>query len=53
MMTNTPELTEALIEFKNKLQKDMFNRDKGFTLPDIKSARILPLFYESKYEEDK
>lgn len=51
MLTNTPELTEALNEFRRKMMKDMFNKDKAYTIPDIKSAKILPIWYDSIYGE--
>ena len=49
MLTNTPNLIDALNEFNDKMKKDLFNKDKSFPLPEIKSAKILPLWYDSIY----
>lgn len=51
-LVDTPDLYEALECFKQKMQSS-YGLDKGNMLPNIISAEILPLLYESVYNKDK
>lgn len=50
MITQKPDLIQALKEFDD-LQKLNRNWDKSIVYPEIKSAKIVPIMYESIYEE--
>lgn len=50
-LVDTPDLQEALTIFYNTLKKEEFNFDKSHPIPEIKSARIVPVLYESIYKK--
>ena len=50
MITSHPDLVLALQEFKEELVKNSW-QDKSCALPIIKSAKIVPVLYESIYKE--
>lgn len=52
MLTDTPDLTKAIQQFIERRQKEM-PEDKSFGMPPITKAEIMPLMYESIYEEQK
>ena len=51
MITKTPDLVEALNEFVSLELKDKSGWDKGLRLPEIKAAKLVPVWYESVYGE--
>lgn len=52
MLTRTPDIQEAIEEFKEAVKKDMPNY-KDYTLPTIHKVELIPLLYTSIYEEEK
>ena len=53
MITETPDLQKALDQFMAKLKENVFAGDKGAPIPEIRSARIAPILYESMYKKEK
>ena len=51
MLTQKPDLIEALKEFID-FQRNKMGWDKSFPLPEIKSAELIPVLYESVYEKE-
>lgn len=46
MLTNTPDLQQALKEFNNKLL-ELYSKDKGNMIPYVVKAEIVPILYEN------
>lgn len=51
MLTKTPDIQEAIEEFKEAVKRDVPNY-KEYTLPIIHKVELLPLLYTSIYEEE-
>ena len=52
MLTDTPDIIKALEKFNKEREKAYpFSQYKDFSLPEINSCEILPVFYESIYED--
>ena len=49
MLTDTPELSKALVEFY-ELRKSLIPDTKDYGVPPVVSAKIIPCLYESIYE---
>lgn len=45
MITDTPDILQAIEQFKNNYMKPIYGDNKGSMQPDILSAEILPLVY--------
>lgn len=52
MLTDTPDMTLALKQFQEQRMKEI-PESKCFGIPLIRSAELLPLLYESIYENKK
>ena len=53
MECDTPDIIVALTDFKQRMIEQMGGmNDKGGYIPEIKSAEILPLLYESIYTKE-
>lgn len=50
MLTDTPDLLKATMEFKHLYMKGMPDT-KEYGMPEITRAEILPVMYDSIYEE--
>lgn len=50
MLTNTPNLTEAIKQFETEYNK-MMPPTKCYGLPEIIKAELVPVLYESVYEK--
>lgn len=51
MIVDTPDLCEAIKLFQKKMSRSIPNT-KDCGLPEITKAEIMPIMYESIYEED-
>lgn len=49
MLTDTPDLLQAIKQFKEDYMKSIYGDSKGSMQPDILKAEILPLVYTSKF----
>lgn len=50
MITHTPELINAIMEFKHRYLKK-FPETKEYGMPEIVGAELIPIMYDSVYEE--
>ena len=50
MLTETPDLLKAILEFKQQYMKGMPDT-KMYGMPEIIKAEIIPVMYNSIYEE--
>lgn len=46
MLTDTPDLLQAIKQFKEDYMKSVYGDGKGSMQPDILKAEILPLVYQ-------
>ena len=46
MLTDTPDLLQAIKQFKEDYMKSIYGDSKGSMQPDILKAEILPLVYQ-------
>lgn len=46
MLTDTPDLLQAIKQFKEDYMKSIYGDSKGSMQPDILRAEILPLVYQ-------
>lgn len=51
MIVDTPDLVKGIMEFKQRYMKGMPDT-KEFGMPEITKAEILPVMYDSFYEEN-
>ena len=51
MVTDTPDLINAIMEFKHHYMKGM-PETKEFGMPEMTSARLVPVMYDSVYEKE-
>ena len=51
MITDTPDLLKATMEFKHRYMK-MVPDTKEFGMPEITKAEIIPVMYDSIYDKE-